>query len=81
MELQSDERNPVAIRVGLSARELEVLELAALGLTDKQIGARLYISSRTVAVHLDHIASKCSIPHPRRRTGIIAYAYKNGLVK
>ena len=37
---------------GLTARELEAARLAAQGLTDRQIAARLSISERTVHAHL-----------------------------
>jgi DNA-binding CsgD family transcriptional regulator len=36
----------------LTAQELRIAELAASGLTNKQIGAQLYLSPRTVATHL-----------------------------
>lgn len=39
----------------LSSRELQVLELAAQGLTNQEIAQRLYISVRTVEAHLTHI--------------------------
>jgi DNA-binding CsgD family transcriptional regulator len=45
----------------LSAQELQVAELAAAGLTNKQIGARLYLSPRTVSAHLYRIFPKLSI--------------------
>ena len=38
--------------VRLTAQELHIAELAASGLTNKQIGAQLYLSPRTVATHL-----------------------------
>ena len=45
----------------LSAREREVMFLAAEGLSNKQIAWRLEISQNTVAVHLQHIYRKLSI--------------------
>jgi DNA-binding NarL/FixJ family response regulator len=42
----------------LTEREVEILALAARGLTNKAIGAQLFISSRTVQVHLAHIFGK-----------------------
>ena len=42
----------------LTERELEVLNLAAKGHTNKAIGIRLSISDRTVQVHLAHIFAK-----------------------
>jgi DNA-binding NarL/FixJ family response regulator len=40
---------------GLSTRELEVLQLVAQGLANKQIGTRLGISERTVKAHLGRV--------------------------
>lgn len=43
---------------GLSARELEVAELAAGGLTYKEIGGRLFISAKTVEHHMARMRRK-----------------------
>ena len=51
---------------GLTAREAEVLRLSAQGLTDAAVGARLYISPRTVSQHLRSVYGKLSV-HPRDR--------------
>src|SRR5713101_704754 len=44
--------------VRLSRRELEVARLAAQGMTNRDIAARLFISERTVDGHLEHIREK-----------------------
>jgi DNA-binding CsgD family transcriptional regulator len=43
---------------GLTASELQVAHLAAEGLTNRQIGARLFVSRRTVETHLAHVYQK-----------------------
>jgi DNA-binding CsgD family transcriptional regulator len=47
-----------AERVGLTARELEVLRLVAKGETNRSIGRALYISEKTVSVHISRILAK-----------------------
>jgi DNA-binding CsgD family transcriptional regulator len=42
---------------GLTRREGDVLLLAARGLTTQQIADRLYISTKTVDHHIQHIYS------------------------
>ncbi|MCO8275555.1 AAA family ATPase [Actinoplanes sp. TRM 88003] len=46
---------------GLTPQELEIAELAAAGLTNKQIAERLYLSHRTVGAHLYRIFPKLGI--------------------
>ncbi|CAB5009561.1 unannotated protein [freshwater metagenome] len=61
----------------LSHRELEVLTLAAEGLSNQDIGELLVITSRTVATHLEHILAKLEVPN---RAAAAAYALREGLV-
>lgn len=58
----------------LSNREMEVLQLVAEGLTDKEIAERLFISLNTVKTHLKNILAKL---HLKSRTQ--AAAYKDSL--
>ena len=46
----------------LTAREHEVLELMAEGLTNAGIAKRLYLSERTVEAHIRHVLTKLNIP-------------------
>jgi DNA-binding CsgD family transcriptional regulator/tetratricopeptide (TPR) repeat protein len=46
---------------GLSPREKEVLQLIAQGRTNREIGERLFISQKTVGVHVGNILSKLDV--------------------
>jgi DNA-binding NarL/FixJ family response regulator len=46
---------------GLTARELEILRLVAVGLTNRQIGERLFISPKTAGVHVSNILGKLGV--------------------
>jgi DNA-binding NarL/FixJ family response regulator len=61
----------------LTERELEVLRLAARGRTNKQIGADLAISDRTVQNHLAHIYVKLGVAS---RTEAVTAALQRGLI-
>ena len=45
----------------LTRREREIAELVASGLSNREIGSRLFISKRTVDAHVDHIFGKLEI--------------------
>jgi len=59
----------------LSARETEVLQLLAEGLTNKEIGARLAIAENTVKNHLKSILTKL---HLQNRVQAAAHAIQHG---
>ena len=46
----------------LTPRERDVLALMAEGLTDRGIGARLFVTPKTVETHVHHIFAKLSLP-------------------
>jgi DNA-binding CsgD family transcriptional regulator len=48
-------------RLELTAQERQVAELAAGGLTNREIGARLHLSHRTVGSHLHHVFPKLGV--------------------
>jgi DNA-binding NarL/FixJ family response regulator len=58
----------------LSKRELEVLRLLGYGLTNAEIAARLYISTKTVATHVGSIFGKL---HMRNRAEAATFAQRN----
>ncbi len=57
-------------RLGLTAREAEVLTLVARGFTDREIAAHLVISVRTAEHHVAHILRKLSAPNQRAAAAI-----------
>lgn len=61
----------------LTARELEVVELLAQGLSNKTIAARLGISDQTVKFHVASIAGKLGAVN---RTDAVRLAIRRGLV-
>jgi DNA-binding CsgD family transcriptional regulator len=60
----------------LSKRESEVLALLSKGLSNEQIGKRLFISPRTVEHHVGHILAKLELPN---RIAAAAHSRKHGL--
>jgi DNA-binding NarL/FixJ family response regulator len=61
---------------GLTARETEVLTLLAAGLSNAEIGQRLYLSHATVKTHINRIFAKTGA---RDRAQAVRYAYQHGL--
>jgi DNA-binding NarL/FixJ family response regulator len=61
----------------LSARETEVLKLVAAGLTNADIGKRLFISEATVKTHLLRIFNKLDVAD---RTAAVTTAMRHGLL-
>jgi two-component system NarL family response regulator len=62
----------------LTAREMEVLQAIAEGLSNKEIAGKLGISEKTVKNHINNIFSKL---HLFDRTQAMLYAIRKGLVK
>nr|WP_168504706.1 LuxR family transcriptional regulator [Streptomyces sp. S1D4-11]QIY93284.1 hypothetical protein HEP87_02730 [Streptomyces sp. S1D4-11] len=52
---------PAAPTAALTVQERQIAELAAIGLTNKQIGERLFLSHRTVGSHLHRLYPKLGI--------------------
>ena len=60
----------------LTARENEVLKLVAKGYTYKEIGEKLFISTKTVQNHVQNILTKLQL---RKRYELMRYAIQKGL--
>lgn len=63
---------------GLTDRELEIVRLVAQGNKNKEVGATLRISERTVKTHLTNIFQKLGV---RDRVALVMYALRNGLTE
>lgn len=70
-------RKPAREDYGLSAREIEVLEQLAEGLSSKEIGAALSISTATVNFHLGRIYQKLDV---QSQTGAVAKALRSEII-
>ena len=62
----------------LTERELDVLRLIARGLSNAEIGEKLYISDTTVKTHITHIFQKLDL---RDRVQAVVFAYETGLLE
>ncbi len=62
---------------GLSAREIEVLRLIALGNTSAEVARQLHLSPRTVETHRARINRKLGLS---KRAELVRYALRRGLL-
>ena len=63
---------------GLTEREREIVRLVASGQKNKEVGATLAISERTVKTHLTNVFQKLGV---RDRVGLVMYALRHGLTR
>nr|WP_294859771.1 LuxR C-terminal-related transcriptional regulator [uncultured Fluviicola sp.] len=71
-------RNEKAVeKLGLSKRELEVLELIAQGLSNNEIAARLFVSLNTIKTHSSKLFEKLEVS---RRTQAVEVAKRIGII-
>jgi NarL family two-component system response regulator LiaR len=64
-------------QLGITARELEILEAIAAGLSNREIAERLFVSENTVKTHTARLFDKLSA---RRRTQAVQLAKEAGLI-
>ena len=72
------ERNQNRLQaLGITARELEILEAMAAGLSNREIAERLFVSENTVKTHAGRLFDKLSA---KRRTQAVQRAKEAGLI-
>jgi DNA-binding NarL/FixJ family response regulator len=64
-------------RPALTQRELEILQLAAGGLSNPEIAKKLWVTQQTVKFHISNILRKLGVAN---RTGAVQHAYELGLL-
>ena len=72
-----DKQYRIRAKADLSAREIEIIQLCANGMSAQQIADRLGLSRRTVEVHKSHIFEKLDL---KTTADLVKYAYDAGLV-
>jgi NarL family two-component system response regulator YdfI len=75
-QMPDNGENPKMVE-SLTGREIEILQLLALGLTNKQIAVRLKISAHTVKFHVSSIFGKLGTTN---RTETVKLGLKTGLI-
>ena len=65
------------LEISLSAREIEIIELVAEGLTNQEIADRLTISKRTVDNHVSNVFTKTG---SKNRVALLNWAMDNGKI-
>jgi DNA-binding CsgD family transcriptional regulator len=73
---RGERRRPSAGWASLTPTEVEVVKLTAKGLTNPEIGTRLFIGRATVKTHLAHIFTKLGVTS---RTELAAEATRRGM--
>ena len=71
-----DRAAPPQLKI-LTDREREVLSLVGRGLSNAEIGARLYVSPATAKTHVSHVMTKL---YARDRAQLVVIAYESGLI-
>ena len=64
-------------QLGITPRELEILELIAAGLSNREIAEKLFVSENTVKTHSSRLFDKLNA---KRRTQAVQLAKDAGLI-
>ncbi|MBI2258231.1 MAG: response regulator transcription factor [Flavobacteriia bacterium] len=66
------------MKVDLTKREIEIIQYIALGLSNNEIGTKLFISARTVDTHRTNIMRKINVNNV---AGLIRFAYTSKIIE
>ena len=66
-----------SMTISLSSREIEIIELVAMGLTNQEIAERLTISKRTVDNHVSNVFTKTG---SKNRVALLNWAMDHGKI-
>jgi DNA-binding NarL/FixJ family response regulator len=75
-EEEEDEPNAELVN-SITQREMEILQLIAMGLTSSEIAKKLFISKNTVETHRKNLLGKLNV---KNTAALLKFAYQNGLV-
>lgn len=76
-ETEEEENASKCEGLSLSKREIEIIQLIAEGLTNKEIAEKLFLSSHTVNTHRKNLMQKLGL---KNTAGIVIYALKENLL-
>jgi ATP/maltotriose-dependent transcriptional regulator MalT len=65
------------VQLGITKRELEILQLIATGLSNREIAEKLFVSENTVKTHSSRLFDKLSA---KRRTQAVQLGKEMGLI-
>jgi DNA-binding NarL/FixJ family response regulator len=77
LSLNQSELEPVKTKDTLTEREKEVLNCLVQGMSNKEIATALFISDKTVKIHVSNIFKKLDV---KSRSQVVIYAVQNQLV-
>ena len=76
--IEEDKSEEVSHKYSLTEKEMTIIREIARGLSNKEIGEKLYLTEGTVKNNISTILSKLEL---RDRTQIVIFAFRNGLVE
>jgi DNA-binding NarL/FixJ family response regulator len=76
--IKQEEDNAGPAKAKLTKRELQVLELLAEGLTNKEIADKIFLSKRTIETHRKNLIDKTG---SKNTSALIKYAISHGIIK